>query len=65
MAPSTIRQTYLLVAGLFSSAVDSDLIARSSSRGVKLPRKTRTETRFITPAEVLEVADAIAQPYRA
>lgn len=65
LAPSTIRQAYLLVAGLFSSAVDSDLIARSPCRGIKLPPKTRTEMRFLTAAEVLEVADAIAEPYRA
>ncbi len=65
LAPSTIRQAYLLVAGLFSSAVDSDLIARSPCRGIKLPPKTRSEMRFLTGDEVLEVADAIAEPYRA
>ncbi len=64
LAPSTIRQAYLLVAGLFSSA-DSDLIARSPCRGIKLPPKTRSEMRFLTGDEVLEVADAIAEPYRA
>lgn len=65
LAASTIRQAYLLVAGLFSSAVDSDLIARSPCRGIKLPPKTRSEMRYLTGDEVLEVTDAIAEPYRA
>lgn len=64
LAASTIRQAYLLVSGLFSSALESDLIARSPCRGIKLPPKPQTEMRFLTAGEVAEVADAIDERYR-
>jgi integrase len=65
LSASTIRLAYLIVAGLFSSALDSDLIARTPCRGIKLPRRTPIEMRFLTAEEVAEVADAIDAPYRA
>ncbi len=65
LAASTIRQTYLLVAGIFGSAVESDLIARTPCRGIKLPARSPTEMRFLTATEVEEVADAIVPSYRA
>ena len=65
LAASTIRQAYLLVAGLFSSALDSDLIARTPCRGIKLPPRSQTEMRFLTADEVADVAHAIEDPYRA
>ena len=52
LAASTIRQAYLLVAGLFASALDSDLIVRTPCRGIKLPPKSQTEMRFLNADEV-------------
>ncbi len=65
LAASTIRQTYLLVAGLFSSALDSDLIARTPCRGIKLPPKSQTEMRFLNAEKAADVASAIDDSYRA
>ena len=65
LAASTTRQAYLLVAGVLASALESDLIARSPCRGIKLPPKSQTEMRFLTADEVADVAKAIDPRYRA
>jgi integrase len=65
LSPSTIRLAYLVVAGLFSSALDSDLIARTPCRGIKLPQRSQAEMRFLNAEQVAQVADAIDAPYRA
>jgi integrase len=65
LAASTVRQCYLLVAGLFSSALDSDIIVRSPCRGVNLPSDSNTEMRFLTADEVSDLAGVIDQRYRA
>lgn len=65
LAASTIRQCYLLVGGLFSSALESDIIVRTPCRGIKLPQESKTEMRFLTPDEVADLADAIDERYRA
>ena len=65
LAASTIRQCYLLVAGLFSSALDSDIIVRSPCRGINLPEYSKTEMRFLTADEVTDLAAVIDQRYRA
>jgi len=65
LAPSTIRQAYLLVAGLFSSAVESDLIVRTPCRAIKLPQMSQTEMRFLTADEVSNIAETIDDHYRA
>jgi integrase len=64
LSPSTVRQCYLLVAGLFSSALESDLIVRSPCRGIKLPKSSQTEMRFLTAEEVADLADVIDDRYR-
>ena len=65
LAPSTIRQCYLLAAGVFSSAVDSDLIARSPCRGINLPKPEHTEMRFLRPEEVTALTEATDPRYAA
>jgi len=65
LAASTIRQTYLLVAGVFRSAEDSDLIPRSPCRSIKLPQKSRIQMRFLEPEAVSELAVAIDPRFRA
>jgi integrase len=65
LAASTIRQCYLLVAGLFSSALDSDIIVRSPCRGVNLPKGSKSEMRFLTADEVSDLASVIDERYRA
>jgi integrase len=65
LAASTVRQCYLLVAGLFSSALDSDIIVRSPCRRINLPGDSKTEMRFLTAEEVNDLANVIDEPYRA
>ncbi|MGB5168950.1 MAG: site-specific integrase [Acidimicrobiia bacterium] len=64
LSASTIRQAYLLIAGAFSSALESGLIARTPCRSIKLPPNARREMRFLSTDDVAEVADAIDSPYR-
>ena len=63
-APATVRKAYQLAAGVFSSAVDSDLIRRTPCRGVKLPPQTQNEMRFLSQAEVATIASTIDTRYR-
>jgi integrase len=65
LAASTVRQCYLLVAGLFSSALDSDIIVRSPCRGINLPHDAKAERRFLTADEVSDLAGVIDERYRA
>jgi len=65
LAPSTIRHAYLLVGGLFSSALESDLIVRSPCRGIKLPNNSYTEMRFLTAEEVTDLAEVLDGRHRA
>ncbi len=65
LAPSTIRQCYLLVRGVFSSAVESDLIARSPCRGIHLPQADQTEMRFLDQDEISALIDAVDPHYAA
>jgi integrase len=63
-APATVRKAYQLVAAVFSSAVDSELIGRTPCRGIKLPSLTQNEMRFLSQAEVATLAGAIDARYR-
>jgi integrase len=65
LSPATIRLAYMIVQGMFSTAVESDLIPRSPCRGIKLPQSLPTEMRFLTTEEVSLLADAIDRQYRA
>ena len=65
LAASTVRQCYLLVRGVFTSAVESDLIARSPSRGIHLPKPDQREMRFLDQVEVAALIDAMDPRYSA
>jgi hypothetical protein len=65
LAASTVRQCYLLVAGLFSSALDSDIIVRSPCRGINVPQSSNMEMRFLTADEVSDLAGVIDERYHA
>lgn len=47
-----VRQAYQVLAASLKSAVQSGYLARSPAIGIQLPRVTRREMRFLTPAEV-------------
>ena len=50
---------------VLGAAVDAGMIAQNPCRRVPLPRIERREMRFLTPAEVVRLADSIRPGYRA
>ena len=63
--PATVVKAYQLLARTMTAAVNADMLARSPCRAVRLPKVERDEMRFLTPAEVARLADAIGPRYRA
>ena len=62
---STVHKIVGILRKVLSDAVDAGLIARNPSDRVKLPRIERREMRFLTPADLADLADAIDPRYRA
>ena len=65
LAPATVQKAYQLLGKVMGAAVDAGMLAQSPCRRVPLPKVEREEMRFLTPAEVATLADAIASRYRA
>jgi integrase len=65
LAPATVQKCYQVMNKIMAAAVDAGLIARSPCRAIRLPRVEREEMRFLDPAEVAALADAIDPRYRA
>jgi integrase len=65
LAPSTVRKAYHLLGKVLAAAVDAGMIAQSPCQRVPLPKIEREEMRFLTPAEIARLADAIRSRYRA
>ena len=65
LAASTVQRAYQLLSKVMAAAVDAGMIPQSPCRRVPLPRIERQEMRFLSPAEVLRLADAIRSDYRA
>jgi integrase len=64
-APATVQKAYQLLGKVMGAAVDAGMLAQSPCRRVPLPKVERDEMRFLTPAEVATLADAIGARYRA
>jgi len=65
LAPATVQKAYQLLGKVMGAAVDAGMLAQSPCRRVPLPKVEREEMRFLTPAEVVTLADAIVPRYRA
>jgi Phage integrase, N-terminal SAM-like domain len=65
LAPATVQKAYQLLGKVMGAAVDAGMLAQSPCRRVPLPKVEREEMRFLTPAEVATLAEAIHQRYRA
>lgn len=63
LSPSRVRQCYFLFSNIMQAAVHSGYIARTPCVGVKLPRVTRAEMRFLSAEELSALAEAVAAPY--
>ena len=65
LAAETVVKAYQLLGRTMTAAVNADMLVRSPCRAVRLPKIERQEMRFLTPAEVARLADAIGRRYRA
>jgi integrase len=65
LAPATVQKAYQLLGKVMGAAVDAGMLAQSPCRRVPLPKAEREEMRFLTPAEVATLAEAIRPRYRA
>ena len=64
LAPATVRKCAQVTGKIIRGAVDAGLLVTSPCERQPLPRVERDEQRFLTPAEVERLADAITPPYR-
>ena len=65
LAPSTLRRRYVILDQVLVIAMERGIIAQSPAKGVQLRRIVRTESRFLTPSELEQLAAAIEPRYRA
>lgn len=63
-AAATIGKAYQIVSRAFRVAVTDGVISRSPCREVKLPKIETPERRFLSPAEVEDLADTIDARHR-
>lgn len=61
--PGTVRNTFNVLRLVFETAVGSGAIRVNPCTGVRLPKSKRSEMLFLTPSEILELADAITPPF--
>lgn len=64
-APSTVHKAHQILAKVLDSAVKSSRLGRNVTEQTELPTIERREQRFLTPAEVSRLDDAIDPRYRA
>lgn len=62
--PATVRECYRLLSGIMLAAVDERLIPESPCRRIPLPRIEPKEKRFLSPAQVIMLADRAGPLYR-
>src|SRR6266511_4119106 len=65
LAPATVTKAYQLFGKVMAAAVDAGYLAQTPCRKIPLPPIEREEMRFLTPAEIVTLAEAIRPTYRA
>jgi integrase len=65
LSPATVTKCAQILGKIMTAAVAAGRLKSSPCVGVKLPRIEREEMRFLTPAEITALADAIDPAYRA
>jgi integrase len=63
MAPRSVRRCYDVVRAVFNYAVESDAIARTPCRGVKLPEVATQRRHVVTADELAGLADELGPDY--
>jgi site-specific recombinase XerD len=62
---ATIAAAHRLLRTILNVAVSERIIARNPAAGIETPKLERDEMRFLTPAELGAIADAVPERYRA
>jgi integrase len=65
LAPSTVEQTFRLLAGIYLDAVRDRYVVRTPCDGVKLPRRDKVEVVPPTVEQVQEIVTRLPERYRA
>ncbi|MEO8889367.1 MAG: tyrosine-type recombinase/integrase, partial [Jatrophihabitantaceae bacterium] len=65
LSSSSVRQSYRLLSQIMRSAADTNLIAATPCRGVRLPRMPQTEPHIVTPKQADLIAAATPAPHDA
>jgi integrase len=63
LKPATVVKAYQLFGKVMAAAVDAGIIAQSPCR-IPLPKVEQDEKRFLTPAEIAQLASIIAPRFR-
>ena len=61
----TIRASHQVLCRVLQTATEAGVIGRNPAVGVKVPKANRAEMRFLSPAEIRRIADAVQPRYRA
>jgi integrase len=64
LAPATVQKCHQVLAKVLRSAVKGGLIRLSPCEDIDLPRIEREEMRFLQPAEIAHLAEAMHERYR-
>lgn len=64
-SPATVRECYRILASYFREAVDERLIGETPCYRITLPRKVRTERKFLNPEQIDALIEAAPQKHRA
>lgn len=65
LAPATVHKAAQIGSKIMGDAVRARMVPANPFDGVRLPRIEREEMRFLTPAQIAELAEAIDPRYRA
>jgi integrase len=64
LAPASVRKVHRVLSMVLAYAVKDGRLAVNAAAGVSLPRVRHAEKRFLTHAQVAELADACGSEYR-
>jgi len=65
VGPGTVRNAYRALARMLGEAELSRLIPRNPAAGIRAPKSTKTDMKFLTPAQVEQLAETIEPRYSA
>ncbi|MGH8899304.1 MAG: site-specific integrase [Egibacteraceae bacterium] len=64
LAPGSVEKVFNVLDKALQAAVDTRMLAANPADRVPLPTNERDEQRFLTPTEVVRLAEAMPERYR-